>query len=159
MPLIDLSHKPTGWRKWLLKAPSYVYRARLGFLFGRRFMMIEHRGRRSGTLYRTVIEVAGRLPDPPEWVCTSGTGPNADWYRNLVANGVEAVWLGSTRHRAEVRFLGPPGAATVMAAYEREHPRTAPKLYDAMGVSYDGTREGLVAMMERIPMVAFHPID
>ena len=155
MALVDLSHEPTGWQKWLLRAPSYLYRARLGFLFGQRFLMIEHRGRRSGRLHRTVIEVAGRLDDPPGYVCTSGTGPNADWYRNLQAGGLEAVWVGSATHAASVRFLAPDEAATVMAGYERAHPKTAAKLCDVMGVSYDGTREGLVEMMGRIPMVAF----
>ena len=87
MPLFDLSHKPTGWQRWLLKAPTYLYRARLGFLFGHRFLMIEHRGRNSGNTYRTVIEVAGRTDD--EWICSSGTGPNADWYRNLQAGGLD----------------------------------------------------------------------
>ena len=155
MALFDLSRKPTGWQKLMLKAPTYLYRARLGFVFGKRFVMIEHRGRRSGNLYRTVIEVAGRLDDPPEYVCTSGTGPNADWYRNLHANGVEAVWVGSKHHSAGVRFLEPAEAATVMADYERAHAKTAAKLYDVMGVSYDGSEAGLVEMMEQIPMVAF----
>ena len=27
MALVDLSHEPTGWQKWLLRAPSYLYRA------------------------------------------------------------------------------------------------------------------------------------
>lgn len=90
-----------------------------------------------------------------EWVCTSGTGPNADWYRNLRANGVEAVWIGSKRHQASVRFLEAEEAATVMADYERAHPRTAARLYEVMGVSYDGTDEDRVRMMTEIPMVAF----
>lgn len=155
MPLVDLSHKPSGWLKWFLKAPSYLYRVRLGFLFGKRFVMVEHRGRRSGTLYRTVIEVTDRRP--PEWFCTSGTGPRADWYRNLRANGVEALWIGSRRHPASVRFLEATEAAEHLVVYERRHPRTAAKLYDTMGVSYDGTREDLVRMMGEIPMVAFTP--
>ena len=33
--------------------------------------------------------------------------------------------------------------------------KTAAKLYDAMGVSYDGTDAGRVEMMAKIPMVAF----
>lgn len=151
--LIDLSHKPSGWLRWALKAPSYLYRARLGFLFGKRFLMIEHRGRTSGTLYQTVIEVAGRIGD--EWVCTSGTGPKADWYRNVRANGVDAVWIGSRRHEATVRFLDAAEASTVMADYERAHPKTAANLYEAMGVSYDGTDDDRVRMMAEIPMVAF----
>ncbi|MEZ5295397.1 MAG: hypothetical protein R2697_03720 [Ilumatobacteraceae bacterium] len=74
MAFIDLSKKPTGALKWFLKAPSYLFRAKLGFLFGKRFVMIEHRGRKSGNLYRTVIEVAGRKPEASEYICTSGTG-------------------------------------------------------------------------------------
>lgn len=157
MAFLDLSKKPTGALKWFLKAPTYLFRAKLGFVFGRRFVMIEHRGRKSGNLYRTVIEVAGRKPDTGEYICTSGTGPQADWYRNLLADGLEAVWVGSTRHdNATVRFLEAEEAAGFMADYEREHPKTAAKLYDVMGVSYDGTDEDRVRMMGEIPMVAFH---
>ena len=46
-----------------------------------------------------------------------------------------------------------------MGAYERAHPKTAAKLYSMMGVSYDGTDEGRVEMMAKIPMVAFRPKD
>jgi len=155
MPLIDFSHKPTGWLRRMLKAPTYLYRARLGILFGYRFVMIEHRGRMTGERHFTVVEVARHLPR--EWVCTSGTGPRADWYRNLQAGGLEAVWVGSRRHRAAVRFLDETEAASVMGAYERAHPKTAAKLYSMMGVSYDGTDEGRVEMMTMIPMVAFSP--
>ena len=44
-----------------------------------------------------------------------------------------------------------------MAAYERDAPKTAAKLCSMMGVSYDGTDEGRVEMMAKIPMVAFRP--
>ena len=153
MPLIDLSRRPTGFVRWVLRCPVSLYRARLGFLLGRRFVMIEHRGRRSGRHYRTVVEVAGRRNG--EWICASGTGPGADWYRNLRAHGLLAVWVGSRKRWATVRFLEAREAAGVMADYESEHPRTAARLYRIMGVSYDGTEEGRVAMMKKVPMVAF----
>jgi deazaflavin-dependent oxidoreductase (nitroreductase family) len=155
MALIDLSHKPRGLLKAALKAPTYLYRAHLGVLFGHRFLMVEHRGRRSGARYRTVIEVAGRIPERSEWVCTSGTGPKADWYLNLRAGGLEAVWIGSRRRSATVRFLEPDESARIMGDYERAHPTTAAKLYRVMGVSYDGTDADRVRMMADIPMVAF----
>jgi deazaflavin-dependent oxidoreductase (nitroreductase family) len=143
--------------KVLLKAPTPVYRARLGFLLGNRFLMIEHRGRQSGTLHRTVVEVA--VHRRQEWICASGTGNGADWYRNLRANGLEAVWIGSRRHNASVQFLASEDAAGVMHEYEQAHPRTAARLFKIMGVSYDGTDEGRVRMMEAIPMVAFTLIE
>lgn len=147
--------KPTGLAKWFYYAPTYLFRAHLGFLMGKRFLMIEHRGRKSGTLYRTVIEVAGRHPSSDEWVVASGWGPTADWYRNLKSGGFEAVWIGSRRHHATVRFLDNVEAGAVMGEYERAHPRVAHNLYRFMEVSYDGSDEGRAQMMRRIPMVAF----
>jgi len=150
----DFKQKPTGLFKWFLHAPTWLFRARLGFVFGKRFVMIEHRGRKSGKLYRTVLEVAGRNPERNEWIVTSGTGPNADWYRNIRAGGVEALWIGPKRHPAESRFLEAPEAAGIMQRYEEEHPETAARLMASMGISYDGTDEGRIEMMRKIPMVA-----
>jgi len=157
MGQFNFKQKPSGMFKHFLHAPTWLYRAHLGFVFGHRFLMIEHRGRTSGNLYRTVLEVAGRYPGDNEWVVTSGTGPRADWYRNLQAGGLAAVWLGSKRHQAMVRFLDAPEAADVMARYEAAHPKAATKLFASMGVSYDGTDEGRIELMARIPMVAFTP--
>jgi deazaflavin-dependent oxidoreductase (nitroreductase family) len=122
---------------------------------GNRFVMIEHRGRKSGSLYRTVLEVVGRYPDKGEWIVTSGTGPKADWYRNLQAGTLDAIWIGSSRSAATVRFLETDETATVFHGYETAHPKTAAKLLDSMGVSYDGTDAGRVDMMRSIPMVSF----
>ena len=121
---------------------------------GKRFLMIEHRGRKTGTLYRTVLEVAGRNPERNEWIVTAGHGPTSDWYRNLKTGTLKAVWIGSKRFAARVRFLEPEEAGQVMGDYERAHRRTAKALLKAMGVSYDGTDEGRVEMMKQIPMVA-----
>jgi deazaflavin-dependent oxidoreductase (nitroreductase family) len=144
---------PTGLKRWLFHAPTYLYRARLGFVFGHRFLMIEHRGRRSGTRYRTVVEVAGRSSD--EWFVAAGYGPGSDWYRNLVAGGLEAVWIGSRRHAATARFPDADEAARVFARYEADHPRAAKVIMDELGISYDGTDAGRVEMVRAIPMVAF----
>lgn len=144
---------PTGLKRRFLHAPTHLYRARLGFLLGHRFLMIEHRGRSSGVVHRTVVEVAGRLDD--SWVVASGYGPSADWYRNLRAGGLEAVWIGNRRYGATVRFLEASEAAEVFSRYEADHPRMADVLMHGLGVSYDGSDAGRVAMMRSIPMVAF----
>jgi deazaflavin-dependent oxidoreductase (nitroreductase family) len=121
---------------------------------GKRFLMVEHRGRDTGTLYRTVLEVVGRNPGRNEWIVAAGFGPTSDWYLNLKAGTLEAVWIGSKRLAATVRFLEPLDAGQVMGDYERAHPRTAKNLLEWMGISYDGTEAGRVEMMKLIPMVA-----
>ncbi len=155
MSSFNFKSKPSGLWKTFLDSPTWLYRWHLGFLFGKRFVMIEHRGRKSQKLYRTVVEVAGRNPDKGEWIVTSGTGPKADWYRNIQAGGVDAVWIGSSRNTADVRFLEVEEAGSVFAKYEQNHEKAAAKLMDMMGVSYDGTDEGRIAMMRKIPMIGF----
>lgn len=146
--------KPTGFKKWLFEAPSWLYRARVGFLMGKRFLMIEHRGRKSGNLYRTVVEVVDRTPEG-EWIVVSGYGAKADWYQNLRRGNLEAVWVGSRRHQASMRFLEPDEATEVMAEYERLHSKAAELIYRELDLSHDETDEGRLEMVKQIPMVAF----
>ena len=44
--------------RWLVRMPVWLYRARLGFLFGNRLLMVEHIGRKSGRRRYVVLEVA-----------------------------------------------------------------------------------------------------
>lgn len=155
MGSFDFKGKPTGVWKWFLHAPTWLFRARLGFLMGKRMIMIEHRGRRSGNLYRTVLEVAGRGDGDDTYIVTSGTGKGADWYRNIQAGGVDAVWVGAKRHMAAVRYLDSAEAGVVFLAYETDHPKAAKVLMEKMGVSYDGSDKGRARMMDGIPMVEF----
>lgn len=119
--------------------------------------MIEHRGRKSGRLYRTVVEVVGATGSGGQRFVVSGFGPKADWYRNLEAGGLVAIWLGSRRCDATARFLGPGEAAEIMARYETEHPKAAAVLQRELGLSYDGTEAGRLDLMRRIPMVGLRP--
>jgi hypothetical protein len=43
--------------RWLVRAPVWLYRARLGILLGPRFVMLEHTGRKSGARRYVVLEV------------------------------------------------------------------------------------------------------
>ena len=118
--------------------------------------MIEHRGRKSGQRFRTVIEVAGRNPESNEWIVCAGWGPKSDWYLNLRAGNLEAVWLASHRYRdATIRFLDNKEAGQVIARYEEAHPKAAKVLFRGMGVAHDGSYEGRAEMMKSLPMVAF----
>jgi hypothetical protein len=60
----------------LMRAPIWLYRARLGFLFGSRTLMLEHIGRNSGARRYVVLEVVGH-PTPDVYVIASGFGLRA----------------------------------------------------------------------------------
>jgi deazaflavin-dependent oxidoreductase (nitroreductase family) len=149
--------KPSGISKWFMQSPKWIFRARLGFVFGQRFLLLEHAGRTSGNVYQTPLEVVYHDPESDEYIVCSGTGVEADWYRNIHANAAVAVWIGSSRYPTAQRFLPTEEAVDVMKAYEQRHPKTAARLEAMMGVSHDETHESWLAMMEQIPMIGFTP--
>ncbi|MEO9094540.1 MAG: nitroreductase family deazaflavin-dependent oxidoreductase [Microbacteriaceae bacterium] len=151
----NFRQKPTGLFKAALKFPVYLFRARLGFLFGQRLLMITHVGRKSKRIRQTVVEVVEHDANTGEYIVCSGVRGGSDWYRNLRANPAVPVQVGNRRWRPTARFLHPMEAERRFARYEQAHPAVAKRLLAKMGLEYDGTDEGRLEMMERMPMLAF----
>lgn len=149
--------KPRGPFKWLLHVPVHLFHLHLGFLFGLRFVMITHTGRRSGRTFQTVVEVVEHDEDTDEFIVCSGTGPRADWYLNVTAAPASQVQVGNRSWRPTQRLVSNEEAARRFADYEARHPKTAAKLLKSMGRSYDGSDEDRLLMIVGMPMVAFGP--
>ena len=64
--------RPTGALRLAFRLPIYLYRLGLGQLLGHRFMLLTHRGRRSGRVYQTALEVVRYDPSLRETVVASG---------------------------------------------------------------------------------------
>lgn len=75
MPQPSLCAKPTGLLRRFLKLPNLLYRRHLGWLLGHRFLLLAHRGRKTGLIRRTVLEVV--YYDP----ATRESGSSPDWAR------------------------------------------------------------------------------
>jgi deazaflavin-dependent oxidoreductase (nitroreductase family) len=100
-----------------------LFRARLGFLFGNRFVMLEHVGRLSGRPRYVVLEIVDH-PSPSRYIVASGFGTRAQWFRNIQADPHVRVTVGSHRPRAAVtHVLTPTDAADALGAYRAAHPR------------------------------------
>ncbi len=109
--------------RWFVRAPIWLYRARLGILLGGRFLMLEHIGRKSGLRRYAVLEVVDR-PEPDTYVVVAGFGRRAQWYRNVEAEPRVRLWLGSRRPvAAEARPLGGEEAGASLRRYAAAHPR------------------------------------
>ena len=50
--------KPTGVLKWGYNLPIALYRVRLGWLLGHRFLLLTHQGRKTGRILQTVLAYA-----------------------------------------------------------------------------------------------------
>jgi len=155
---VALIDRPPGpVLKVFLKAPIWLYRFHLGWLLGNRFLCIAHRGRKSGKLHRTVVEVVRFGREAPEVSVVAGWGPSTQWYRNLEAASPEEVIVGRRHWRdPQQRFLDEPERVELLASYASEHPTAARELGRAFGVA-DLGEEGIAGLASRTRAVAFKP--
>lgn len=158
--------RPAGRLKtFLFKAPVWLYRAHLGWMFGNRLMMVTHVGRKSGLVRRTVLEVvayheaAADRPNSPEWFVFAGYGPKSDWYRNLQANPPQRVDVGRRHFAATCRFPDDAERRELLTAYARQHPKTARVLGQRLfGEDFDVSPESVPRLAAAMPCVAFTPV-
>ncbi|MFI6867174.1 nitroreductase family deazaflavin-dependent oxidoreductase [Nocardia sp. NPDC050406] len=109
--------------RWFVRAPIMLFRARLGFVFGGRVLLLEHIGRKSGEPRYVALEAISR-PNPRTVILASGFGPTSQWYRNLEANPKCWVSIGfAYRVPATARTMTHEEAKTVLAEYKRVHAR------------------------------------
>jgi deazaflavin-dependent oxidoreductase (nitroreductase family) len=149
------------WLKRVYAVPSRLYDHGLGWVFGHRFVRIEHVGRRSGRTYHAVVEVLHYDPVTGEAVVMAGYGPRADWVRNIETAGAARLDFGSGPRRAAYRVLGPDEAIATFADYERRHPLIRPgvrlTLTSLLGWRYDGSPQARLRLVGQLPMIAFRP--
>jgi deazaflavin-dependent oxidoreductase (nitroreductase family) len=146
---------PPAALKLLARLPLALYTLRLDRLLGHRFLVITHRGRRTGELHRTVVEVIRWDGEREEATVASGRGERADWYRNLRAAPAVEIVIGGERFVPEQRFPALEERIAVLRAYQQKHPLAAKALGQLLGLAAD--EDGLSDAAARLPMVAFHP--
>ncbi len=143
----------------LYRAPIALYRAGLGFLLGSRFMMLVHRGRRSGRRRETVLEVIRHEDEPRRYLVASGFGRGSDWYRNVLASPEVEVCVGRRRSPARARELPLDEAAEELRRYAVDHPLAARAIARILGVPFDGSPEQIRALAERVPIVELRTVS
>ena len=150
--------------KRALALPQAIYAAGAGRVLGHRFLLLVHRGRRSGRDHRTVLEVIEWRPAEREAIVMSGFGPRAQWLRNVAAAGGAAeIELAGARERARVRVLDRDEAIAVLAGYERRNRVIATILRHVLsrlaGFRYDGSPAARARVVETLPLGAFQARD
>jgi deazaflavin-dependent oxidoreductase (nitroreductase family) len=156
--LAGIDPRKPPWR-WLFRLPLQLYRARLGWLLGARFLALTTRGRKSGAPRSVVLEVLAREPATGGYVVASGWGPRAQWARNVEAFPFADVRVGRRRFRARVEKLSRADATEQLAAYAQRH-RLAYRLVIGpllLGRRPRGTADELAELARAMPLFALRP--
>jgi deazaflavin-dependent oxidoreductase (nitroreductase family) len=139
--------------------PIGLYRARLGILLGHRFVLVNHVGRRTGRAHQTVLEVVAQDRTTGQVTVASGFGPEADWYRNLLAHPDVTIQQGTRTVPVRAVALDEHDAAEALADYARRHPVAARFLARFMGLSGTGSALASRAVARVVPVIRFVPDD
>lgn len=150
------SYPPTGFKRWFFRAPVWVYRARLGFLFGNRMLYLVTRGRRTGQPRETVLEATRHNSLAGLVVVISGWGDRADWFRNLQKGPAVEIRIGGRRIPSPPhRILDADQIALLLEQYARDRPWAWRSFASSMGLPSRPTRVQLDAAASRLRAVAF----
>ena len=153
---------PTGWRKYIWRAPIYLYRMGLGPILGKRFLLLTHRGRKSGLPRQAVIEIVRYDPERDMYYVASGFGTSSNWYRNLQAHPEATIQIGNRTYSVLAHFLSPEESGEEMLRYARKHRRAALELARLIGLKIEDPEdeeEWRTMGHEFVPFVALQVVS
>lgn len=142
----------------LMRLPLHLYHLHLGWLLGERFLLLSHRGRKSGRIHETALEVIRHDPVTGVYIIASGWGTRADWFRNILQTPQVTVHSGRRHFQAVAHRLDITDAEREITDYGRRHPFAFRKL---AGLIVDkpltNTSADYHYMATAIPFVALIP--
>jgi len=142
----------------VFKLPVMLYRLRLGWLLGKRFMQITHAGRRSGKVRKTVL-VALRYDEKTREVYAVSAWKGSDWYYNIQDSPALQVETAFVRYVPAQRTLSAEEITRTFMQYRKRHPIFSRMVCRIPGWKWDSTYEEFLQLSQTLHGVAFRPVD
>lgn len=140
----------------IFKLPVILYRLRLGWLFGHRFLLLSHVGRKSGKARQTILAVLSYDAGSREIKAVSAWNAS-EWYKNIQAAPAIAVETGWTRYAPVQRGLSAEEIAQLFGDYCKEHPIFSRIVCRIPGWKWDSSYEEFLELAKTLRGVAFRP--
>ena len=156
MTAFQLPEPPRGWKAKLWRVPIWFYRMRLGGLFGKRFLLLNHIGRVSGQTRQAVIEVVDFDAQKNIYYVVSGFGEKVQWFQNIMRMPNVNIQVGNLKMSANAERLSFEDGEHIFQEYARQHPVALRELSKLLNIPYDGSPESVSEMAKVLPVVAFH---
>ncbi len=151
---------PHGLARFAVRLPIWLYRVRLGWLLGDRFLMLTHTGRKSGLPRQVVLEVVHHDKATGAYIIASGWGEKSDWFRNIQKTPQVTVQAGGRRFGAVAVRLSLEEAERELLDYARRHPMAFQELAGLMaGQRLKSTPEDCRLLARSVPLVVLRPVE
>ena len=147
----------TGLKRFFFRAPIFLYRIGLGGLLGKRFLLLNHMGRKSGKPRQTVLEVVNHNKQTDTFYIASGFGKKSDWYLNILAQPAVRIQVGWRKLVVTAVPLSPEESGEAMVDYARRHPTAAKNLGRIIGYNVSTEAEYRAVGRDAIPFIALKP--
>ena len=117
-----LQQRPKGITLLVFRLSVYLYRMGLGWLGGHQFLLLTHRGRRTGLLHQTVLKVLRYDPTTGEAIVMAPLGKRADWVRNIQHSPPLEVQIGRRRYVPTHHIISNDETLQFLEGLQRAHP-------------------------------------
>jgi deazaflavin-dependent oxidoreductase (nitroreductase family) len=120
--LLGLRRRPGTIVLAVFRIPQPLYRLGAGWIFGHAFLLLVHRGRKTGSIHETALKTLTFDRRTREVIVFSAWGESSDWVKNIRVHPAEEVRMGRETFTPVQRFLSEEEAFGVVIAYRRRHP-------------------------------------
>lgn len=155
-----VSRPPLGLLRRLAHLPIVMYRLRLGWLLGQRFVLLQHTGRKSGQVRKTIVEVIGHDRASDTYYVASGWGKRAHWYQNLLATPEITIQVGRRHMSVYAEPVALAEGVRVLLEYRQNHPlatRELSRVLTGANLAKASPAELECIVQETLPIVALRP--
>jgi deazaflavin-dependent oxidoreductase (nitroreductase family) len=140
----------------IFKLPLFLYRLRLGWLLGKRFMQITHIGRHSHKVRKTILAVL-RFDEKTKEIYAVSAWKGSDWYHNIQASPALQVETGFVRYVPVQRTLSAEEITITFMEYCKQHPIFSRMVCRIPGWKWDATYDEFLGLARTLHGVAFTP--
>jgi deazaflavin-dependent oxidoreductase (nitroreductase family) len=154
-PVTD-DQNPPAFMIPFMKMPLILYRLGLGWMLGKRFMLLTHVGRRSGKIYRSVLAVL-HFDEKTREILAVSPWSGSNWYRNIQATPALEVETGRTRYVPVQRNLSTEEIATLFIEYRRERPIFSRIVARIPGWKIDSSYDEFLELAQNLRGASFLP--
>lgn len=135
-------YPPNPVLRILYRIPVHFYRIGLGGLLGKRFVLINHLGRKTGVQHRTVVEVVEREIGTDNVIVIAGYGEQTQWYKNLKNQPKTTIQIGNQKYNVSVDLIKAEDGGDIIARYLKRYGKLTGQLFSMIGYEWDGTENG-----------------